>query len=153
MVKSGGIPVDLYDPENNIWDRIDKQADCLPEELDELFEAIEERNPIKLRDALCDISVFVMGAAHIAGLPFEEDMKEVFNSNMSKFCENEDVLASSLRKYRELEIEVDVRGNYPNVYLVSSQDQWGLDDKFYPLGKFLKSTSFIEPIFKDLLNP
>lgn len=138
-------------PNNPNWERLESQAKNILDEYNELMDdGIHAKNMDEVRDAICDILVFTLGLAHMAGVPVEEDMAEVDRSNMSKFCSDEDELTETLIKYRDLGVDVYVDGDFPMVRVKSSKQQTGLDGKLYQAHKMLKSVSFSEPKFRPL---
>lgn len=139
------------DPLNPKWDRLEAQAKNILDEYNELMkDGIGPKNINEVRDAICDILVFTLGLAHMAGIPVEEDMAEVDRSNMSKFCADEDDLTETLMKYRDLGVYVYTEGEYPMLRVKSAKEQTGLDGKLYQAHKMLKSVSFSEPKFRPL---
>ena len=58
--------------------------DLIKEELDELKEAIDNKDIKEVADALTDILYVTYGAGHAFGINLDECFKEVQNSNMSK---------------------------------------------------------------------
>jgi len=58
--------------------------DLIKEELDELKEAIENKDIIEVADALTDILYVTYGAGHAFGVDLDKCFEEVQNSNMSK---------------------------------------------------------------------
>ena len=60
----------------------------IEEELDELKEAIKEKNIKEVADALTDILYVTYGAGHAFGINLDKCFDEVQNSNMSKLGEN-----------------------------------------------------------------
>ena len=62
--------------------------DLIKEELDELKEAINQKNMIEVADALTDILYVTYGAGHAFGINLDKCFDEVQNSNMSKLGEN-----------------------------------------------------------------
>ena len=58
--------------------------DLIKEELDELEEAIKEKNLKEVADALTDILYVAYGAGHAFGINLDDCFNEVQNSNMSK---------------------------------------------------------------------
>lgn len=57
---------------NNTIARIAKQCANIPDEFKELQVAIQNKNITEVRDAMCDILVFSMGAFHLLGRNFDE---------------------------------------------------------------------------------
>ena len=60
----------------------------IEEELDELKEAMKEKNLKEVADALTDILYVTYGAGHAFGIDLDKCFDEVQNSNMSKLGEN-----------------------------------------------------------------
>ena len=58
--------------------------DLIKEELDELKEAIENKDIKEVADALTDILYVTYGAGHAFGIDLDKCFEEVQNSNMSK---------------------------------------------------------------------
>ena len=58
--------------------------DLIKEELDELKEAIENKDIKEVADALTDILYVTYGAGHAFGINLDNCFEEVQNSNMSK---------------------------------------------------------------------
>ena len=58
------------------------------EELEELKQAISEKNLTEVADALTDILYVTYGAGHAFGIDLDKCFDEVQNSNMSKLGEN-----------------------------------------------------------------
>ena len=62
--------------------------DLIKEELDELKEAIENKDIKEVADALTDILYVTYGAGHAFGINLDRCFEEVQNSNMSKLGED-----------------------------------------------------------------
>ena len=58
--------------------------DLIKEELDELKEALENKDLLEVADALTDILYVTYGAGHAFGINLDECFEEVQQSNMSK---------------------------------------------------------------------
>lgn len=142
-----GNPEGDYDNLN--WERLMKQVKNIPDEYKELMKAFEKHDPIKTRDALCDIVVFALGAFHLMGANADDDMLEVFLSNMSKFCKTPQELDATIKKYEALGISVYTGGAYPQMYVKSTHDQVDIEGENYPAHKFLKCVNWREPVFQD----
>ena len=63
--------------------------DLIKEELEELKEAIEQKNIIEIADALTDILYVTYGAGHAFGINLDKCFNEVQESNMSKLGEDQ----------------------------------------------------------------
>ena len=64
------------------------RLELIQEELDELSDAIADRDMIQIADALTDLLYVVYGAGHTFGIDLDECFQEVHRSNMSKLGEN-----------------------------------------------------------------
>ena len=62
--------------------------DLIKEELNELKEALDQKNLKEVADALTDILYVTYGAGHAFGIDIDKCFAEVHNSNMSKLDEN-----------------------------------------------------------------
>ena len=70
-------------------DKINKlRVDLIKEELDELTEAMNNKDLLEVADALTDILYVTYGAGHAFGIDLDKCFEEVQNSNMSKLDEN-----------------------------------------------------------------
>ena len=70
-------------------DKINKlRIDLIKEELDELNEAMKNKDLLEVADALTDILYVTYGAGHAFGIDLDKCFEEVQNSNMSKLDEN-----------------------------------------------------------------
>ena len=66
-------------------DKINKlRLSLIQEELDELSEAINNKDLLEVADALTDILYVTYGAGHAFGIDLDKCFEEVQNSNMSK---------------------------------------------------------------------
>ena len=70
-------------------DKINKlRIDLIKEELEELTEAIKNKDLLEVADALTDILYVTYGAGHAFGINLDKCFNEVQNSNMSKLDDN-----------------------------------------------------------------
>ena len=70
-------------------DKINKlRFDLIKEELDELTQALNNKDLLEVADALTDILYVTYGAGHAFGIDLDKCFDEVQNSNMSKLDEN-----------------------------------------------------------------
>ena len=60
------------------------RIELIKEELEELTEAMQDKNLIEVADALTDILYVTYGAGHAFGIDLDKCFKEVQDSNMSK---------------------------------------------------------------------
>ena len=64
------------------------RIDLIKEELEELTEAMNNKDLLEVADALTDILYVTYGAGHAFGIDLDKCFQEVQNSNMSKLDEN-----------------------------------------------------------------
>ena len=64
------------------------RIDLIKEELEELTEAMNNKDLLEVADALTDILYVTYGAGHAFGIDLDNCFEEVQNSNMSKLDEN-----------------------------------------------------------------
>ncbi len=64
------------------------RIDLIREELEELTEAMNNKDLLEVADALTDILYVTYGAGHAFGIDLDKCFDEVQNSNMSKLDEN-----------------------------------------------------------------
>ena len=70
-------------------DKINKlRIDLIKEELEELTEAMKNKDLLEVADALTDILYVTYGAGHAFGIDLDKCFEEVQNSNMSKLGED-----------------------------------------------------------------
>ena len=72
-------------PENKI---VQLRIDLIEEELNELKEAIKNKDIVEVADALTDILYVTYGAGHSFGVNLDQCFNEVQRSNMSKLGED-----------------------------------------------------------------
>ena len=69
-------------------DKINKlRIDLIKEEIDELSDAMKNKDLLEVADALTDILYVTYGAGHAFGIDLDKCFDEVQNSNMSKLDE------------------------------------------------------------------
>ena len=70
-------------------DKINKlRLDLIKEELNQLKEAMNNKDLLEVADALTDILYVTYGAGHAFGINLDKCFEEVQNSNMSKLDDN-----------------------------------------------------------------
>ena len=70
-------------------DKINRlRLDLIKEELNELSEAMKNKDLLEVADALTDILYVTYGAGHAFGINLDKCFEEVQNSNMSKLDKN-----------------------------------------------------------------
>ncbi|QFZ84544.1 hypothetical protein GFK26_18115 [Variovorax paradoxus] len=156
------------DPARIDFDRVRKQCLNIPDEVGELFIAlganpeevkaavaalktagasvVSKVAPDEVRDALCDIHVFGYGAHHMMGVNADMDMAAVVSGVMTRFIKNADDLAATVKLHADKGVtEVYFEGDYPTMVMKSAVDQPDA-----PKGKFLKSASYQNTVFRAL---
>ncbi len=125
----------------------------------ELLQALAERNPLKVRDALCDIMVFTLGAYHFMGYDADADMDAVLAGVMTRFCQTEDEVQRTLDKWNaQIDPErttpaapgaplLTIHGEFPRKFIRAAADLYTLAGEFVPKGKFLKSVGYRDAVF------
>ena len=79
---------DVKDSSSLSTDKINSlRISLINEELEELKQAISEKNLNEVADALTDILYVTYGAGHAFGIDLDQCFEEVQNSNMSKLDE------------------------------------------------------------------
>lgn len=116
----------------------------LQEELEELSEAIEERDIVGIADALCDLQYVLSGAVLEFGLGnlFKKLFDEVQRSNMSKACDSEEDAVATVEYYAN---ERQTKAFYKEV-----DGKWLV----YREGdhKTLKSIRYTSPNLEEIIN-
>jgi predicted HAD superfamily Cof-like phosphohydrolase len=114
-------------------ERCSLRVELLQEELNELKQAIEDKNLTEIADALCDLQYVLSGAVLEFGLgeKFVTLFNEVQRSNMSKTCDNEEQAAETVKFYDEKGVEsfYEKSGEKYNVY--RKADHKVLKNKYY----------------------
>ncbi|GAB4244577.1 MAG: nucleoside triphosphate pyrophosphohydrolase family protein [Ekhidna sp.] len=93
----------LPNPQIPSEDRCKLRVSLIAEELEELKEAIADKDMVEIADALCDIQYVLSGAVLEFGLgeKFKELFEEVQRSNMSKACANEEEAKETVAYYKK----------------------------------------------------
>lgn len=153
VLTGDGVPPFDKEAADNLWARLDRQCKNIASEYYELLVGLEERDLYKVRDALCDINVFSLGAHHFMGLDADADMAAVVESLFSRFCVNQQHLDATSNHYFGKGVAHVYEGEFPRKCLKSSCDQGlsivdGKEVWEYPKGKFLKALGYHQPVFK-----
>lgn len=148
-----GVPTFDKGDADKQWARLEKQCKNILSEYNELLEGLAERNLHKVRDALCDINVFSLGAHHFLGEDADADMTAVVDALYSRFCKDEKHLRATHLHYASIGVDCYDEGEFPTKCLKSSYDQGmtikdGAEVWEYPKGKFLKALGYGKPVFK-----
>lgn len=137
-----GNPIDIK------WDKIKNQCKNILDEYEELLDALAKKDSTEVRDALCDIMVFTLGAYHLMGYDANRDMAAVYTSNMSKFSSTPEELDKTVQYYIKNGIKTYIGGEFPYAWVKSSCTQVGKDGRTFQKDKFLKNINWKEPKFE-----
>lgn len=100
--KTFNAPI-IEKPEIPSEERCQLRVSLLQEELNELSEAIKNKDLIEVADALCDLQYVLSGAIIEFGLgeKFDELFNEVQRSNMSKACHSQQEAIETMLHYKK----------------------------------------------------
>lgn len=112
-----------------------------------IHEFTEPVDLLQARDGLCDIQVFAGGSQHFMGVDGDADMHAVLDGVMTRFVKDQKDLSQTVAKHAGKGVtEVYTEGEFPTMVLKSAADQPDA-----PAGKFLKSASYRETVFPEVL--
>ena len=141
--KTFNVPV-LDKPEIPSEERCQLRVNLLQEELNELSEAIKNKDLVEIADALCDLQYVLSGSVLEFGLTekFDQLFDDVQRSNMSKACETMQEAIETILHYKKTQ-------GFESVYKK-------VDDKFvvYRLSdnKVLKSVNYSPTDLKKIIE-
>ena len=120
------------------------RVSLIQEELNELQEAIQDKNMVEIADALCDIQYVLSGAILEFGLKdkFSELFNEVQRSNMSKACKSVEEAEATMKHYFEKDGTESYFKEVDGLFLVFRKE----DDKT------LKSINYSPADLKSILE-
>lgn len=113
--------------------RCELRVKLLQEELDELQQAIAEKNLVEIADALCDLQYVLSGAVLEFGLgeKFAELFAEVHRSNMSKACNNEAEARETQEHYLAQNVASYIKKSGEKYNIHREADHKVLKNKYY----------------------
>lgn len=125
-------------------DRCQLRISLLQEELNELSEAIKNKDIVEVADALCDLQYVLSGAILEFGLgeKFDKLFDEVQRSNMSKACSSVQESLSTLLHYKDKD---GTEGNYKQI-----GDKWVVYRTVD--NKVLKSVNYSPASLKNIIE-
>ena len=133
------------------YDKLLNQFSLIKEEVEELEEALENKDWTEVKDAIGDILVVTYGMAYVADIDADKLMDSISDSNMSKFCTQAE-MNETIAHYVGIGVEVVAQETVIDgvlKYAVKSRcDQtYTVDgvDKSIKAGKLLKNVNWIEP--------
>lgn len=134
------------------WDVANKQLKLIDLEFNELKKAVANGDVLKLRDGIADVLVTAYGLAHRLGIDADKDMGSVCDALWSRFDNSESNAQATKEKYLKLGVPTFIRNSLVDGVVmfitIVECDTTGLDDEFYPAGKWLKSAFYKEPVFE-----
>ena len=137
------------DSQNLDWNPIEFQADLIKEELDELMEAVKNKDYQEVKDAIGDILVTAYGMGYVASFDCDKLMDNIDQSNMSKVHYSMEDAKKSQEYYKNLGVPsfiVDVEYANRKYYILKSDATIiGSDHKVYKKNKVLKGMNFYAP--------
>ena len=92
------IQHDIFDKDPKL---VAYRLSLIEEEVQELRDAIKEKDMTEVIDALADSLYVILGACSSFGFDADEAFDLVHKSNMSKLCETEDDAIETVRLYKE----------------------------------------------------
>ena len=138
------IQHDIFDKDPRL---VQYRLDLILEEVDELKQAIKDKNMKEIIDSLADIEYVVLGAATAFGFDQNHAFEIVHKSNMSKLCETEQDAIITVNKYKE---EVPQRYDSPAYRRSDDGIHWVVYNQ--STMKILKSHKYIEADFTSILK-
>lgn len=136
-----------------VWSELEEQYRIIDGEYQELREALDNRDPTLLRDAVGDLMYTLIGLIYRANIPAAMDYEQIVRSNLTKFDLSVEEAQLTAEKYRALGIttycqpvRLTTDARPATLYYVTFVDgtQQGSDGKTYPANKWLKSTRFVD---------
>lgn len=104
-------------------------------------------NPLEVRDALADQQVFKDGVLHFMGVDGDADMHAVIDGVMTRFVKDDADKTATIALHAAKGVtDVYFEGEYPKMVMKSLRDQPDA-----PKGKFLKSASYTNTIFPEIV--
>jgi predicted HAD superfamily Cof-like phosphohydrolase len=130
--KTFNAPI-LSEPQIPSNERCELRISLLQEELNELKEAISQKNLVEIADALCDLQYVLSGAVLEFGMgdKFVDLFNEVQRSNMSKACANEQEAEDTIEFYKQKGEEAFSEKSGDKINIHRSSDNKVLKNKYY----------------------
>lgn len=134
----------LESPEIPSEDRCKLRVSLLQEELNELQQAINDKDIVEIADALCDLQYVLSGAILEFGLgdKFNQLFNEVQSSNMSKACNSIEEAIETINHYKEKDGTESMYKKIGDKWVV-----YRLSDN-----KVLKSINYSPADLKNIIN-
>lgn len=136
------------------WQAAIQQQKVIESEWQEVKEAIEKRDITALRDGIADLLVTAYGMGAVLGFDCNDDMAAVTTALLTRFDTTEEDAVKTRAKYKELGVvtytELSIVDGAMWYVTKSTRDQHGINNEFYPAGKFLKSHRFKTEVLEPL---
>jgi predicted HAD superfamily Cof-like phosphohydrolase len=137
-------------PNSKVFDNpklIDYRLSLVLEEINELMEAVQNKDFVETIDALADIEYVVLGFFTALGVNGDKAFDVVHNSNMSKLCVSEEEAKKTVEYYNA---HFDKHGYDSPTYRLSDD---GVHFVVYnkSTSKILKSINYTPADFKEIL--
>lgn len=125
-------------------DRCELRVKLIQEELNELSDAIKNKDIVLVADALCDLQYVLSGAVHEFGLGerFAGLFDDVHSSNMSKICSSYEEATETLKDYTSKGIEVYSERLEGDTYIIKRKED----------NKVLKNLYYTPASLEKLVN-
>lgn len=140
--KTFGAPI-LENPDLPNKERYKLRIKLLKEELEELEDAIKNKDLVEISDAFCDLQYVLSGAILEFGLgdKFKELFDEVQRSNMSKACNSIEEAEKTKEKYLKEGVNVYYKEINKKFVIYRKKDD-----------KILKSINYSKPNLNKILD-
>jgi len=139
-------------PRPNVFDQdpamVKLRLDLIHEEVQELVEAVQNKDLDGTVDALTDILYVTYGAGAAFGVNLDAAFDIVHRSNMSKLCETEEVAKATVTKYEEQWAQGEGKYDSPAYRRAPDGCHWVVYNK--SSGKVLKSMLWSPPDFTPI---
>jgi predicted HAD superfamily Cof-like phosphohydrolase len=134
----------LVEPTIPSEDRCELRVNLLQEELNELVQAIKDKDIVEIADALADLQVVLSGSVLEFGMAnkFGELFDEVHRSNMSKACDTMKDAISTIAHYKKKDGVESTYSEKDGKYLVNRSND----------NKILKSVNYSPANLKKIIE-
>ncbi len=141
----------ITNKEEQDYDKLENQFSLVVEEVEELTEALKNKDWDEVKDAIGDILVVTYGMGYVADIDCDKLMDNISNANFSKFCTQDEML-KTVAHYEHMGCQVvahettilgvlkyAVKSRCNQTYQVNGKD------KTIKEGKLLKNINWFEP--------